>query len=273
MLAIFFLYVALISHSLQPVLLAAAILLLLVLLAYLEARERTPVFSMVRDWMPLPLTLVAYREMNWFTPLHRDYHLELLWVQWDRVLLHHWGFQRAIESLGPVIPGYLELCYLLVYAVGPFSVAILYVLDRRPLVNRVLLLYLVGTLLSYALFPFFPSEPPRSVFAAADLPAIETFVRRINLWLLGGYGIHSSVFPSAHVSSAFSAAWAFILFLREKKWIGRGMLIYAISVALAVFYGRYHYAVDAVAGFGISLTALTTGRFILAANAAKRRSA
>ncbi len=34
------------------------------------------------------------------------------------------------------------------------------------------------------------------------------------------------------------------------------MLIYAISVAIATVYGRYHYAVDAVAGFGVSLVAL-----------------
>jgi membrane-associated phospholipid phosphatase len=182
------------------------------------------------------------------------------WVQWDRTLLHDWGVQRAIESLGPLIPGYLELCYLLVYAVGPFAVATLYVVRRRDLVNHVLLLYLLGTLLSYALFPYFLSEPPRSAFASSDLPNVITPLRAVNLWMLGGYGIHSSVFPSAHVSSAFSAAWALLLFLPDRKWVGRGMLIYAVSVAVAVVYGRYHYAVDSVAGFGISLVALAVLR-------------
>ena len=33
------------------------------------------------------------------------------------------------------------------------------------------------------------------------------------------------------------------------------MLIYALSVAIATIYGRYHYAVDALAGFGVSLIA------------------
>ena len=272
--AIHFSYVAAISpwfHLLpwiafRPAILAVAVILLLVVLAYAESRDEGTAFSIARDWTPLLLTLFAYREMNWFTPLQRDYHLELRWVEWDRLLLHSWGLQRAIESLGVLVPAYLELCYLLVYAVGPFAIATLYILHRRNLVNRVVLLYLLGTLLSYAAFPFFPSEPPRSIFGTSDLPNVFTPLRAVNLWMLGGYGIHSSVFPSAHVSSAFSAAWALILFLPDRKWIGGGMLIYAASVAVAVVYGRFHYAVDSLAGFGISLVALMIGKVLLAAD-------
>ncbi len=85
------------------------------------------------------------------------------------------------------------------------------------------------------------------------MPNITSAVRELNLWLLGDLGIHSSVFPSAHVSSAFSAAWAFFSFLPERKGYGWGMLVYAASVALATVYGRYHYAADVAAGIGISL--------------------
>jgi membrane-associated phospholipid phosphatase len=31
------------------------------------------------------------------------------------------------------------------------------------------------------------------------------------------------------------------------------MLLYAVSVSVATVYGRYHYAVDAAAGFAVSL--------------------
>ncbi|MGZ4989059.1 MAG: phosphatase PAP2 family protein, partial [Limisphaerales bacterium] len=66
---------------------------------------------------------------------------------------------------------------------------------------------------------------------------------------------HSSVFPSAHVSSAFSAAWGLLAYLPERKRFGILMLVYAVSVAIATIYGRYHYAVDALAGLGVSLVA------------------
>jgi len=134
-------------------------------------------------------------------------------------------------------------------------VAVLYFARRRERVNQVVFLYLLGTLLAYSLFPFFPSDPPRTVFAGTDLPSVVTVFRRFNLWIVGGYGIHSSVFPSAHVSSAFSAGFALLLFLPERKLFGWGMMIYAVSVAIATFYGRYHYAVDAIAGLAVSLIA------------------
>jgi membrane-associated phospholipid phosphatase len=233
-----------------------AIFIAVTILLFALAR---PLFDVTRDWVPIALTLLAYREMNLFTPVVRDHHLEIRWIEWDRSWLP--GLQRTVESLGALGPGYLEFCYLLVYAVGPFAVAVLYFLNARELVNRVLSLYLLGTLLAYALFPYFPSDPPRVVFGGADLPHIVTPFRRLNLWIVGGYGIHSSVFPSAHVSSAFSAAWALLIYLPGRKRFGWGMLIYAVSVALATVYGRYHYAADALAGLGISLVALFFARW------------
>ena len=84
------------------------------------------------------------------------------------------------------------------------------------------------------------------------MPNVTSVLRELNLWLVGDFGIHSSVFPSAHVSSVFSAAWALFAFLPERKRYGWGMLIYAVSVAVATVYGRYHYAADAAAGMALS---------------------
>jgi len=259
----YFAYVAVIAPAFRvqslafwrPVAVALLVAALMAAFAYGEARESQKGFSMARDWLAGSLALVAYREMDWFSPLPHSLRLELRWVEWDRTLLYHAGLQRVIESAGALVPFYLESCYALVYAVGPFLVATLYIVRRRELVDRVISLYLLGTLLSYALFPYFPSDPPRVAFGGTDLPNLMTPVRQFNLWVVGGYGIHSSVFPSAHVSSAFSAAWALFLFLPEKRWLGWGMLAYAASVSVAAFYGRYHYAADVVAGFVVSLAA------------------
>jgi len=225
-------------------------------LAVCERRSGSRALSMVRDWLPIALTLMAYREMNWFATAHKQHTLEQAWIVWDRWLLHDCGMTALVEASGWLGPGFLELCYLFVYAVGPFTVGILYGYHRRDLVDRVLVTYLFGTLLAYALFPYFPSDPPRTVFAGMDVPGVMTPIRRLNLAIVGGYGIHSSVFPSAHVSSAFSAGWGLLLLFRERRRVGWGMLVYAACVSLATVYGRYHYAADAVAGMAISVPAL-----------------
>ncbi|MGH9666544.1 MAG: phosphatase PAP2 family protein [Bryobacteraceae bacterium] len=265
LLIVYFFYVAAIWPW-HPVrwLLAVGVAVLLTGLVWLDGRVRGTAVSIFRDWVALGLTLAAYREMDWFTPAIRDHHLERVWVVWDRVLLHQQGLQSAIESTGALLPSLLEICYGVVYAAGPFALATLYVRQKRDRANRFLSVYLVGTLLAYALFPYFPSEPPRTAFAGADLPRVLTVFRRFNLWILGGYGIHSSVFPSAHVSSAFSAAWGLLLTLPDRPRIGWAMCIYAVLVAVATVYGRYHYAADAVAGFGVSLVALGAGRLFFA---------
>ena len=237
----------------RPFLLEVLVCALFFALAYGESREHATVFSMLRDWASVAVLLLAYREMDWFSSLPRNFDLELRWVAWDRTILYQWGVLRAIESLGALGPMFLELCYLLVYAVAPFVVAVFWFQHRRERVNGALFLYLLGTLLAYALFPYFPSDPPRTAFGGSDMPNILTSARQVNMWLTGNYGIHSSVFPSAHVSSAFSAAWAFFAFLPESKRYGWGMLLYAVCVAIATVYGRYHYAADALAGMALSL--------------------
>jgi membrane-associated phospholipid phosphatase len=247
----YFAYVALISPFFispwRACLVAAIVAVLVLRLARSE--------SWYRDLAPLLLMLMAFREMDWFTPAIRDHHLEQTWIVWDRMLLnHHHGLRATIESAGLLLPVFFELCYLLVYTVGFVAVWALLAHGRRDRLNKFWLIYLAGTLGAYALFPYFPSEPPRIVFAGADLPGIVTVLRRFNLWILGNFSIHSSVFPSAHVSSVFSAAWGLLATLPERRWIGWTMAAYGICVSIATVYGRYHYAVDVLAGAALSFT-------------------
>ncbi len=245
----------------QPLVILLLVSALLATLAWLESGRYATIISLVRDWVPMALTLGAFREMELFVPMHYNAHYENAWMAWDQVVLQQWGLKRVIESLGPVIPTYLELCYLLVYGVGTFCVIILWIQKRRCAAERVYqvdrfyVVLLVGTLLAYALFPYFPTRPPRIAFPGMDTPATHDVFRRLNLFLLRKATIHSGVFPSAHVSSAFAASWAMFLALPSKKRYGWGLLFYAMSVSLATVYGRYHYAADALAGFLVSLVA------------------
>jgi membrane-associated phospholipid phosphatase len=255
--------------GIQPVLVLALVIGLLFSLAQAEQRTRFSLtFSMIRDWVPMGLTLLAFREMELFVPTTYNTHYENAWIRWDEIALNEWGLKRAIEFLGPVIPTYLELCYLLVYGLGTFCVVVIWMKTQRRGIDRFYVVLSAGTLLSYALFPYFPSRPPRLVFPEVGFPVAHSVFRTVNLFLLRNGSIHTGVFPSAHVSSAISAAWALFLVLpRKHRGIAWGVLLYAISVAIATIYGRYHYAVDAVAGFGISLVAGTIALVI------RRRSA
>ncbi|HEY6991205.1 MAG TPA: phosphatase PAP2 family protein [Bryobacteraceae bacterium] len=237
----------------QPLFILLAAVIILVIAARAEMGRYGRVISMVRDWLPIPLTLTAFREMELFLPLRYNTAYEHAWIRWDGLLLNQCGFKHAVEAFGDLIPTYFELCYLLVYGLGTFCIIVLWYKNRRERVDQFYVVLLAGTLISYGLLPYFPSRPPRIVFPALAAPLTHNIFRRFNLFLLNNATIHSGVFPSAHVSSAFAAAWAMFLVLPERKPFGWAVLVYAASVAAATVYGRYHYAVDAVAGFGVSL--------------------
>lgn len=229
------------------------------LLAWVDSLRRREFLGIVRDWFPLPLLLLAYREMGWFALPQHTHILEARWVEWDRAVLYG-GLKTAVDALGPVLPGALEIAYTLVYALGPFSVAMLFVYRSRKRVDCFMLLFATAVLLCYAQFPFWPSEPPRTVFPGQDFPAYYTVFRKLNWWMLGGYGIHTSVFPSAHVAGAFAAAFGMFRALPERPWVGRFLLAMAVLIATATVYGRYHYLADAAAGFAMACVALAVSR-------------
>jgi membrane-associated phospholipid phosphatase len=245
----------------------AAVLAGFAVLAWAESLRGSTFFSIVRDWYAVPLMLLAYREMGWFAPPAHSYTLEQGWVAWDRTLLNEWGLRAAIEALGPLLPAVLEASYVLVYAVPSFAMAMLDAYGQRRRVDRFLITFLLGILTAYALFPYFPSEPPRRVFPGDMFPSFDTPFRRLNWALLGGYGIHTSVFPSAHVAGAFAAAFALLRLLPERRWVGWTLLALAVSITTATVYGRYHYAADALAGFAISMGAYFVGRTLESARA------
>jgi membrane-associated phospholipid phosphatase len=233
----------------------AAVIGGMLLIAQVEPLRGRPFLRALRDVYPLALILLGYRQMGWFAPAHHTYALERLFVPWDRLLLVDWGAKSAIEVLGPVLPSILELSYSLFYAIPLFSLAMLYVYGQRERAEELLATAAAGAVTVYALFPFFPSEPPRVVFFGQNQPAYAGVFRHFNEWLLGGYGIHTSVFPSTHVAGAVSCALVMWRILPERRWVGCVLLPLAGLIAVSTVYGRYHYAADAVAGLLVGLAA------------------
>jgi len=256
----FFLYTAGIAPffpdrhpGIQPILTLCAVVITLFLVARgatasrsepgLPARAR--IFDHARDWLPIGYTLLAFREMELFVPAVYNQSFERSWMHLDAAIL---PWLRASPAAS-----YLEFCYLLVYGLPAYCLWLLYKQQRRPACDYFWSLYLAGTLTAYALFPYFPSRPPRIAFPQSFPPPANA-LHRFNVALLNNATIHTGVFPSAHVSSAFAAAWALLLIFPKRKRFGYIALAYAISVAVATVFGRYHYAADVISGVFVSFT-------------------
>lgn len=232
---------------------------------------KSELLAVIRDWFPAIVILLAYREsglLGFADPTHR---LDHLFVRWDHALLQNAWVLAALHFGAPWLQRYLEFCYSLCYPLVPLGLGTLYVLvararrdPSRPLEAERMLDHFWTTVLlalftCYALFPLFPSTPPRVLFHDLPGPAVSPLFRGVNLWILGRYGIQSSVFPSGHVAAVTAVALAV-----RAHWRRAGTLfaIAAVSVAVATVVGRYHYAADAVAGALIGTAAFLIASYI-----------
>jgi membrane-associated phospholipid phosphatase len=261
-----------ISGDMRARTLLANVAVLLVYLVLLRM-QRYEWAQAARDWVPQALMILAYKQMGWFAPGTHTNWFEHEWIVWDRLLLDDFQGRALIESLGPALPSLLELSYALVYAVPPITMGVIYAAGLRKRADTMLTIYLLGLFLCYAQFPFWPSEPPRVVFPGQDMPTVHTALRGFNLWLVGNYGIHTSVFPSAHVSGAFAAAFGIAYLMPHRRRIVLTYFVYATLVAIATVYGRYHYAVDAAGGFVIAVFAFPLGMWLMTLTERRRSRA
>ena len=127
----FYAYAAAVSFAIPPTLVPHVVLVSLnlaligwfCLFAFAHKGRGFHTLDYVRDWYPVPLILLAFREMGWLAQVDKTRSFENYWIVWDRWLIHDLGFRAAVEWAGPLFPNLLELSYLLVYGVPVFVVA------------------------------------------------------------------------------------------------------------------------------------------------------
>jgi membrane-associated phospholipid phosphatase len=219
----------------------------------LESRHSSAWSRVAREWSVLGLILIAYWQVDWLGNQSAQIPWQQTWIQWDRYVLHDAGLGRLIESVGGLLPSMLEFVYLCLYAIPAICMGVLYVNRRRDRIDRFVAMLFAGTFCVYALLPHFPTVSPRIAFPGQDLPAVMTFWRGINIWLLDHCDISASVFPSGHVAVAFSAAFGLLRAVPELRWAWIGSFAVAIVVFTATIYCRYHYAADGLASLAITL--------------------
>jgi membrane-associated phospholipid phosphatase len=227
------------------------------------APDRIQWLPAVRNWFPALMIVLAFREAGALCLPDTNYQLDQVFEQWDLLLLHSRLVLGILRHGAPWIQHYLEFCYLLCYPMVPLGFgALLLGMRRRErrgsgvaterAIDRFWTTILLAALATYALFPFFPSTPPRLLFHDLPGPAVAPLLRKVNLWIVGNYGIPSSVFPSGHVAAVTATALAV---RAELPRLGIVFLVLAASITAATVYGRYHYTADAVVGALIAIAA------------------
>jgi membrane-associated phospholipid phosphatase len=231
---------------------AHALIVCLVLLAP-AARNSGPVGRFLGDWYPMLLLGALYGEIGVLT-LHagfqNDYLIQRLenWVFGSQV-----SYRWIRETASPVLSWLFHACYLAYYPILYASPLGLWIVGRRDASRHTIFAVMATFYLCYIAFLFFPVAGPRYAFDAAHNVASDVWPARFASWILDRGDSWGAAFPSSHVAASVVATG---MALRYWRVLGLMLLPFTAGLCLAVVYGQFHYAVDALAGLIVAAAML-----------------
>jgi len=236
------------------------------LLVLLRPHPLPRMLVVIRDWHPLALFPLLYREVEVLAGAFGNWRLTATVAATEAALFGGHPSLYLSERL-PFVPlsEFLHFCYLAYVVVIPAVAAWWYFAGRRAAFHELLLLLAAVMYASYLFFILFPVDSPYYRFDRLAAPlAGHPFFDLVHAMSARG-GARGGAFPSAHVSGAMVlllVAW------RHQRRLAIGLLPIVLGLIAATVYGRFHYAVDAIAGIGLALTVvglhrIAASRFVI----------
>ncbi len=231
---------------------AHALLVLLVFLAP-RARAGSATARFLGEWYPMLLLAGLYGEIGVLT-LDAGFQNDLgiqrfeAWVFGSQV-----AYRWIREDPNVLVSWILHCCYLAYYPILYASPLGLWLVGKRDAARQTIFAVMVTFYFCYLVFLFFPVAGPRYAFDAAHNAATNVGPARVVQWVLDHGDSWGAAFPSSHVAASVVATGMAMRYSRPLGWV---LLPFTAGLTLAVVYGQFHYAVDALAGLVVAAAIL-----------------
>ena len=184
-------------------LVAAHLTLSASLLILNRANPPVGVLRVIRDWHPLMLFPLLYKEVELLAAVIGDWRLTAAIPAWESALFAGQPSQYLSEWLAFVLLSeYLHFCYLSYVIVIPSVAAYWYVCRREAAFAELVLLLSTVLLGSYLFFILLPVDSPYYLSPRLGRPLSGHFFFDLVHQMSARGGARGGAFPSAHVSSA-----------------------------------------------------------------------
>ncbi|HYR90813.1 MAG TPA: phosphatase PAP2 family protein [Terriglobia bacterium] len=202
-----------------------------------------------RNWLPVMLIPMAYWQTGQFVlPLNKVWQARLQRFDQKPLLARICSSVRSPSRR--FLNTILELSYLFCYPLVPCGLAVLYWTGMAEFAEEFWNIVVPPAYVCYATFPFVQTLPPRAIEDSTTSRPRQTKLRTLNLFVLRQVSIQANTFPSGHVAASLAISLELI---RLTPRVGIVFLCVAASIAAGAFIGRYHYALDVLAGAGLAV--------------------
>lgn len=215
------------------------------------ARKR--VLRFLRIFLPVVVTPVLYTELATLNQLVAPGYLDGAVQGWELALFGEQLSITAAERVpAPWLSELLHAGYFSYYLVVPGAAVVVYLHGGERGLARLTIAVALAFFVCYMCFAVFPVAGPRYEFARITGPPSEGPVFRLVHGVLEAGSSKGTAFPSSHVAAAAAAL------LACRRDAPRWFWVFLPAVALltaGTVYGRFHYAVDALAGLVVAFAA------------------
>ena len=198
-----------------------------------------------RDWAPVAVILIGYYLSGrfFFRPSVR---FENWLACWDRRLLGDAGVRFA--SWPPVVVAALELTYMGTFLLIPLGCAALISGGHTAELNRYWTMVTAAEFGAFGPLAFVQTRPPWALESARVQR--HGSLHRLGLFWVRHTSHCANTFPSGHAAGSLAVALAVVPLMPVE---GVMLLIVALMISVGSVTGRYHYAIDVLAGVALAL--------------------
>lgn len=207
----------------------------------------------LRVFLPVVVTPVLYTELATLNQLVSPGYLDGAVQGWEAALFGEQLSLTAARRLpSPWVSELLHAGYFSYYLVVPGAAVAVYLRGGERGLARLTIAVALAFFVCYLCFAVFPVAGPRYEFARITGPPSEGPVFGLVHGVLEAGSSKGTAFPSSHVAAAAAALLACRRDAPRWFWI----LLPAVTLlTLGTVYGRFHYAVDALAGLAVAVAA------------------
>jgi len=227
--------------------LLARVLCIIGIVSLTFTHEDTPlILRFLRDWYPLSTIALFYFEIEKLTQMVFQRYFDETVIYWEKRVFKGMPCLELSDRFPSIILSeILHLCYFSYYVMVVFLAAWLYFSGRIGPFQETVFAETLAFNLSLICYPFLPTTGPRYLFEKIRGPLSAGFFFRLAHLAVSRGSSKGTAFPSSHVSLSVTVL---LCALRYDSIAFLMLLPMCIGLTLGTIYGRFHYAIDAIAG-------------------------
>jgi len=244
-----------------PFLVSLYSIFLIIQVVIIKVKHNSRFMSLFYDIIfPVACVLVIFDSLGWLVHYVNPEDIDPILIRLDYMIFNNHPTVILERITSPLLTDMLQSAYCTYYFI-PISFGIFLLRNKqREEFNRTLFLILFCYYLSYLGYILMPALGPRFTINHLQTTELHGLIiaEPIQRLLNQLEGIKRDAFPSGHTGIAVLVLYLAYRFERRFFWI---LLPVVSALIFSTVYCRYHYVVDIIAGFGLTLLSVILGEW------------